>query len=86
MQAGAAGQLFLFDHGGQRWLRACVEVNARFTTGMIALGVALRAEQAGLVERPFIWSFRLTKGGTPPPGARVESVVGDDIVLWLSNA
>jgi len=75
---------FAFAHGGKTWLRACVEVNARFTTGMIALGVALRAEQAGLVQRPYLWSFRIAKSGTPPPGTRVETVVDGEIALWLN--
>jgi hypothetical protein len=40
-------------------LRPLVELNARFTTGWIALGILQRARQHGLLEGKSAWSFRL---------------------------
>lgn len=48
-------------------LRPVVELNARFTTGTVALGLVRRAQQAGLCPpAPFAWAFLLK---TPPKPA-----------------
>ena len=52
---------------GRPVLRPVVELNARFTTGTVALGLVRRAQQAGLAPPlPFAWAFLLK---TPPPPA-----------------
>lgn len=78
---------FTFDTPGAAatWLRPLVEVNARFTTGHVALGVAHRARQARLVEPPFSWTFTLRDEPMAAPGATRHEVVPGAAWLWLTQ-
>lgn len=50
------------DAGGRVQLRSLCELNARFTTGHVAIGCALRARDAGLVDTGRDWRFVLAGG------------------------
>lgn len=64
-EAAAAGYFgpmgvdaFVFEGpGGEALLRPVVEVNARFTMGIVAAGLVLRARRAGLLRAPAAWTF-----------------------------
>jgi len=63
---GVAGiDAFVFrGPDGQAVLRPVVELNARFTTGTVALGLVRRLEAAGRMPRPGAWALLLKA----PPG------------------
>lgn len=58
---------------GRPVLRPIVELNARFTTGTIAVGLLRRAQQAGLIDqypqRPQAWAFLLKAPRGPLPAS-----------------
>jgi hypothetical protein len=58
---GIAGvDAFLFrGPAGQPTLRAVVELNARFTTGTVALGLVRRLEASGRMKARRSWALRL---------------------------
>jgi uncharacterized ferritin-like protein (DUF455 family) len=59
--------------GGARLLRAVVELNARFTTGTVALGLLRRAQEAGKLPPGSAWAFlhRLPGRGEVEAGSPV---------------
>jgi hypothetical protein len=91
---GVAGiDAFVFRGEGDRQiLRPVVELNARFTTGTVALGLVRLAERAGLANGLSAWALVLKgdkKGGTsqaptPPRGVRSFSPLARGPVLYLA--
>jgi hypothetical protein len=73
------------DPDGTLRLRALVELNARFTTGIIALGILARAREQGLIEGMNAWCVRIRapEGGWPEkpedPDCRLLVMDGDDL-------
>lgn len=65
-EAAAAGYFgplgvdaFVFEGPGGRHLLRPVEMNARFTMGVVAVGILLQAHRAGLLPTPTAWTFSI---------------------------